>query len=1261
MNSTFYYSEISSATARRISELMQRGESVMILGPRGVGKRYLLDLVDEIFAEKGMDLPTHAKFSSSEVSFLESDVARSLANASEVDLEGEPSIEHWAEKVQTRYTAQSPLRIYISNLDGLSKRLAHHLLSSIQKLVKAHVLVTVVTGEGNVIDLVDGSPTSAWSCTHQFVVHAHDRYHFGKFLFKRMRQMGLRFPHGIAGAKRVFEKIYDCTGGNVTLARAVLWSVADTLTFHLERPGRRPMGIEEKFIPEDLTRTHVVPTAGLVPFRYAAHAVHSAIREPHPSSRKLDGLDSTNKVLEDLERMLLRSECIYVGDQPHLLELAGLARRNEDVLEWFCPYAEKFALSWFNHRRLGDYYAFAHDWPNAHRLYEKLSPEERCRPLSDDDNAVLLRLMDGLSVYFHRAVSKAAASRHEDETDESLVTLLRKEVRLALKNLLGFTDEKITCWERDYRGQWVRVSGYGEFTVLPSEIRYDWEALVMRKSVDENEYFGHKHGWHWVVCRNAERRPVSAILVDGRSDPLMEHEMRKDAIFRVFRAFVRARERQWLIQGLEEKSIRSQLETEIFETFWKLTHSGSWDAHRALPAIAHPLLRALPSVSRLVFCEFEHEASSGERRLKPIYDSGFPHTTPERFHAVVAKGRLADWNEMQPPTEVDEHEANELFGAGGLAPFSNGTLIIGSPGIKGVVLLEQARGISITESDMVFLFTLAKRFESVWAQAMRMKVLHQSMDVDHTPKLLLDRKSRIIYANQPAIDRLVLGINSGWQAPPVSISSIKDMTPAQRKAIAPHTERRHEKFEDLTGEMFGWWIRECLPLEDERRSPRGWVVTFRNRSFLFKSFELLRDLEKSTDISQALRILTNSLWKLLDHRAKPKIRIYLIDKQDRTKLVSSYATGLTPSNTKHFESGGVVFVNKLEETAWRCLASQHPQAFRTRTNPLDLATTGRTNNGLEFEWIDILPKHEILEKKPGDVAIDFPLLSIPESLGKLTINLTGEDAEKLSAEFPGQLAALSLVFSDLLMRREKEMEERELQYQKDAQRAMSETAHNLVSRFAALSVFVLHYRGQEHHCPQLKSVTDRLEAFYKGAVLSIRRIKDRVGPVTLKPVPCDLVEVISNAMQIGLGKMGAWSWSPESMSNCLGCWDATHWENTLQEMIHNSIDFAKPELALKVTVAMREQYSGAMRWMVLTYEDNGRGVREEFKKVIFRKQSHREEIGNKKGGGIGLSYVGRVMEAHGGTIEETGEHGVGARFILSVPWNDLKQRREYQI
>ena len=262
---------------------MLHGSSV-ILGPTGVGKRYLVDLIESELAaamhsigavdsSKRIDLRQPSVHTSEEL------VVRELCRVSGLGHVGMATSLDWADGVEKAFTAGDPLRLFVTNIDSLSKELAFRLLTSVQRLVKSRHLVVVMTGEGDVAELVDGGPNSAWSCSDLYVVHAQDEKHFNKFLQKWMRQSQLVLPKEKVSRTKVIEEIARLCGGDVSLLRAMLWSITDQLNHHDRQPEDYPVTVTRALIPEDLTQVHIVRTAGVFPFNHATEYVRSSISQ----------------------------------------------------------------------------------------------------------------------------------------------------------------------------------------------------------------------------------------------------------------------------------------------------------------------------------------------------------------------------------------------------------------------------------------------------------------------------------------------------------------------------------------------------------------------------------------------------------------------------------------------------------------------------------------------------------------------------------------------------------------------------------------------------------------------------------------------------------------------------------------------------------------------------------------------------------------------------------------------------------------------
>ena len=109
--------------------------------------------------------------------------------------------------------------------------------------------------------------------------------------------------------------------------------------------------------------------------------------------------------------------------------------------------------------------------------------------------------------------------------------------------------------------------------------------------------------------------------------------------------------------------------------------------------------------------------------------------------------------------------------------------------------------------------------------------------------------------------------------------------------------------------------------------------------------------------------------------------------------------------------------------------------------------------------------------------------------------------------------------------------------------------------------------------------------------------------------------------------------------------DKTHLTNAICNLIDNSIKYSdeKPELSI--------QTRNVNNNLIVVVSDKGVGIDKEYHKKVFDKffRVPKGDVHDVKGFGLGLAYIKKIIEMHGGTIELQSEKGKGTTFTISLP------------
>lgn len=109
--------------------------------------------------------------------------------------------------------------------------------------------------------------------------------------------------------------------------------------------------------------------------------------------------------------------------------------------------------------------------------------------------------------------------------------------------------------------------------------------------------------------------------------------------------------------------------------------------------------------------------------------------------------------------------------------------------------------------------------------------------------------------------------------------------------------------------------------------------------------------------------------------------------------------------------------------------------------------------------------------------------------------------------------------------------------------------------------------------------------------------------------------------------------------------DPSHLTNAINNLVDNAIKYSGEHAEISILLARRPG------WVRISVKDNGIGIPYNYQNSIFEKffRVPSGNLHNVKGFGLGLSYVKKIAEKHGGTIKVKSEPEKGSEFQLEIP------------
>ena len=554
-----------------------------------------------------------------------------------------------------------------------------------------------------------------------------------------------------------------------------------------------------------------------------------------------------------------------------------------------------------------------------------------------------------------------------------------------------------------------------------------------------------------------------------------------------------------------------------------------------------------------------------------------------------------------------------------------------------------------TQEEVDDLLVFGRQLSIAIEQSKRVNMLQSTLDKIPEPVVIIDRLKRLLYANRPAND--LFGTKAGWQdqpgaKPPNGGEMDKMLEYLDESLISGRRIVHHAEGIGKKPTYCGAVLSDVI--QDWQNKTIGALLHIQDMNYLYHVFAAFRVIAESNDTDSAIRSMMEAT-QLLGHKWG---RLYLVDEMDPDCLVSVRSFGFGDKTIQEEFTKGHIRLPRSDEpgyVSWKCIDLKTPLVFCWKED-LPNDTEVVTRQGLRATNVNPPRSPKPVQKQPGDFWIDFPLISQAKVLGKVVLQCD----ESLRPEEFELLKVLSDITTGLLgafLRRGQTFHEREDWIRRAADETMAVTAHNIATRFSALPVLLDRYKKLQQKVPKLEELNRDFSHIMKETLDLVKRTKDRLSPVTPLLTKINISDRIRNALRSAL-PADAWDIKCEDPDLIVHA-DTHLLENAIQEFLQNSRDAIPDVTDMHVSVNIRSKDN----WVKLVYSDNGPGVPGDFKERIFENFfSYRP--GRKTGTGLGLGFVRRVIEAHGGTVREEGRPGQGVKFVIEIPKSGIINEKE---
>ena len=185
----------------------------------------------------------------------------------------------------------------------------------------------------------------------------------------------------------------------------------------------------------------------------------------------------------------------------------------------------------------------------------------------------------------------------------------------------------------------------------------------------------------------------------------------------------------------------------------------------------------------------------------------------------------------------------------------------------------------------------------------------------------------------------------------------------------------------------------------------------------------------------------------------------------------------------------------------------------------------------------------------------------------------------------------------------------------------------------------------KHYADIIRDENEKLKQQVER-LLSIAKLED--GDMLLKKDQVDMHEAIRSAvsgMSLQLQERNGQITTNLNAVNSIITGDVLHLTNTVINLLDNAIKYSKGAPEIMITTMNKNND------LVVKVADKGIGVDPDRHKSIFDKfyRVPTGDVHDVKGFGLGLAYVKKIVDEHGGRVSLESDEGKGSKFIMTFP------------